>query len=239
MLMGALTRRAIADMEHGLIALVDELLDSNEAEDGGDLIDHFASAIPAEIIGNLLGVPHADRASLRHWSLAILGATNLIGNALVALQEFPGARTELLSKQELLTQYLPGLEAYFSSVIDEFLRFESSNQLGNRRALKAARVGNIDIAAGSRLTQRIGAANRAPLVFERPDQLDFGRQSNRQYASGFGIHQCAGMNWRGWKAALRLGRFLQRFPRFQLNASPVRDGRARFRRVLSAPFTLR
>ena len=39
-----------------------------------DLIEDFAAAIPVEIIGNLLGVPHADRGPLRGWSLAILGA---------------------------------------------------------------------------------------------------------------------------------------------------------------------
>ena len=74
LIMGALTRRAIADMEPGLIALVDSLLDRIEAQGGGDLIEDFASAIPVEIIGNLLGVPHADRGPLRDWSLAILGA---------------------------------------------------------------------------------------------------------------------------------------------------------------------
>ena len=74
LIMGALTRRAIADMEPGLVQLVDGLLDSLQERGGGDLIEDFASAIPVEIIGNLLGVPHADRGPLRGWSLAILGA---------------------------------------------------------------------------------------------------------------------------------------------------------------------
>jgi len=39
-----------------------------------DLIEDFAAAIPIEVIGNLLGVPHQERGSLRAWSLAILGA---------------------------------------------------------------------------------------------------------------------------------------------------------------------
>ena len=61
-------------MEPGLVALVDRLLDRAAAKGGVDLIEDFASAIPVEIIGNLLGVPHADRGPLRDWSLAILGA---------------------------------------------------------------------------------------------------------------------------------------------------------------------
>src|SRR3954447_11334985 len=74
LIMGALTRRAISDLEAGLVVLVDGLLDTIEQQGGGDLIADFASAIPVEIIGNLLGVPHADRGPLRGWSLAILGA---------------------------------------------------------------------------------------------------------------------------------------------------------------------
>jgi cytochrome P450 len=315
LMMGALTRRAIADMEPGLITLVDGLLDAIEAKGGGDLIEDFASAIPVEIIGNLLGVPHADRAPLRLWSLAILGAlepvlttdqeaqgnqsvieftdylgtliasrrkdpgdpdrdvltrlmgleqqgeqltesellqncvfilnaghettTNLIGNALVALQEVPEARTSLLLKQELLAQDARGLEAYFSLVIDEFLRFESSNQLGNRRALKATRISNMDIAEGSLLTLCIGAANRDPSMFERPNALDFERPNNRHLAFGLGIHQCAGMSLARLEGRIAVGSFLQRFPNFQLNAAPVRGGRARFRGFLSAPFSVR
>src|SRR5258708_216206 len=71
---GALTARAIAAMEPGLIRLVDGLLDAAAARGRIDLIGEFASAIPVEIIGNLLDVPHAEREPLRDWSLAILGA---------------------------------------------------------------------------------------------------------------------------------------------------------------------
>jgi cytochrome P450 len=72
---GALMPRALAAMEPGLVALVDRLLDAMAERDGeADLIEHYAAAIPIEVIGNLLAVPHEEREPLRGWSLAILGA---------------------------------------------------------------------------------------------------------------------------------------------------------------------
>ncbi|MDI1274621.1 cytochrome P450 [Polaromonas sp.] len=312
LIMGALTRRAITDMEPGLVTLVDSLLDAIEARGGGDLIEDFASAIPVEIIGNLLGVPHADRGPLRDWSLTILGAlepkltpeqealgnhsvseftaylqtlvaerrrrpgdpehdvltrliqgeeageklsetellqncvfilnaghettTNLIGNALVALQEWPAAREHLLSKVKLPAQSPQGLEPDLAVEIDEFLRFESSNQLGNRRALKACQVGGVDLPEGALLTLCIGAANRDPAQFEHPEQLDLTRENNRHLAFGFGIHQCAGLSLARLEGRIAVGRFLQRFPDYRLTAAPTRGGRARFRGFLNAPF---
>lgn len=314
LIMGALTRRAIADMEPGLITLVDGLLDAIAAQGGGDLIEDFASAIPVEIIGNLLGVPHADRSPLRDWSLAILGAlepkltpeqevlgnrsvseftaylktlvaerrkqpgdpehdvltrliqgedagqglsetellqncvfilnaghettTNLIGNALVALQEWPAAKAQLLSKVKLPTQAGQGLEADLTVEIDEFLRFESSNQLSNRRAVKACTVGGVDLPEGTLLTLCIGAANRDPAQFANPEQLDLGRENNRHLAFGFGIHQCAGLSLARLEGRIAVGRFLQRFPDYVLSAAPTRGGRARFRGFLKAPFSV-
>src|SRR5271165_3575248 len=74
LIMGALSPRAIAEMEPALIALVDRLLDAIAAKGSFELIQDFASAIPVEVIGNLLDVPHDEREPLRDWSLAILGA---------------------------------------------------------------------------------------------------------------------------------------------------------------------
>jgi len=74
LIMGALNQRAIARIEGGLVTLVDGLLDRMAEKRRIDLIDDFATEIPIEVIGNLLGVPRAERGPLRGWSIAILSA---------------------------------------------------------------------------------------------------------------------------------------------------------------------
>ncbi len=74
LIMGALSPKAIAQLQPALIGLVDRLLDAMQARAQCDLVEDFAAAIPIEVIGNLLGVPRAEREPLRGWSLAILGA---------------------------------------------------------------------------------------------------------------------------------------------------------------------
>src|SRR6478736_9396815 len=61
LIMGALSPRAIAEMEPDLVALVDRLLDTLAAKGDVELIGDFASAIPIQVIGNLLDVPHEER----------------------------------------------------------------------------------------------------------------------------------------------------------------------------------
>jgi cytochrome P450 len=300
LILGALTPRAIESMEPGLIALVDGLLDAMAGKGEVDLIEDYASAIPIEIIGNLLGVPRDERGPLRGWSLAILGAlepvigaqaadrgnravaefldylevlvtqrtahpgdperdvltrliqgeadgerlthkellhqcvfllnaghettTNLIGNALHALTEWPEERARLIADPS-------GMK----TAVEEFLRFESSNQLGNRLCTRAASVGGVTLAAGTPITLCIGAANRDPDQFPEPDRLDVGRAPNRHLAFGSGPHQCAGMHLARLEGKVAIGRFLERFPRYRLSGEPTRGGRARFRGFLALP----
>jgi len=304
LIMGALTPRAIAGMEPALIRLVDGLLD--RMQDRGplaDLIEDYAAAIPVEVIGNLLGVPHEERGPLREWSLAILGAlepvlspdaeargnhavatflhylrdlvsrrraapgdprtdvltrlfqgecsgerltehellhtcifllnaghettTNLIGNGLELLLRFPAERRRLLAE--------PGL---IRTAVEEFLRYESSNQLGNRRVATEVEVGGVMLPAGTFLHLCIGAANRDPEQFPDPDRLDIGRQPNRHLAFGGGPHQCAGLALARLEGQVAIGRFLARFPDYAAAGAPLRGGRVRFRGFLSLPVRL-
>jgi cytochrome P450 len=300
LIMGALSPRAIAEMEPDLIALVDRLLDALANKDHVELIEDFASAIPVQVIGNLLDVPKGEREPLRDWSLAILGAlepvisaeafargnkavkdflayleilverrrakpgnperdvltrliqgedngerltakellhncifllnaghettTNLIGNGLVALLDYPEQKQRLIENPALI-----------KTAIEEMLRFESSNQLGNRMTVEQVELSGITLPAGTPVTLCIGAANRDDRHFADPENLDIGRTPNRHLAFATGAHQCAGMALARLEGAIAISRFLARFPNYALNGEPVRGGRVRFRGFLSVP----
>ena len=100
----------------------------------------------------------------------------------------------------------------------------------------ACEVGGVKLEEGALVTLCIGAANRDPAQFEAPDTLRLDRENNRHLAFGFGIHQCAGLSLARLEGRIAIGRFLARFPHYQLTASPTRGGRARFRGFLQAPF---
>src|SRR5438309_2233541 len=304
LIMGALSPRAIAGMEPDLVALVDRLLDAIAAKQSFEVIGDFASAIPIEVIGNLLDVPQDEREPLRDWSLAILGAlepvvapevfargnkavkdflaylkilverrrakpgnperdvltrliqgedngerltekellhncifllnaghettTNLIGNGLVAFSEHRGEKKRLIENPALI-----------KTAIEEILRFESSNQLGNRMTAEPVELGGIAMPPGTPVTLCIGAANRDPAQFADPERFDIGRTPNRHLAFGTGAHQCAGMALARLEGAVAISHFLARFPGYAIRSEPLRRGRARFRGYLSLPCAVR
>src|SRR6185437_1786245 len=106
------------------------------------------------------------------------------------------------------------------SAVEEFLRFESSNQLGNRRTTIDTRLGGLDLPAGTRLNLCIGAANRDPEQFEDPDRLDLSRKPNRHLAFGTGPHICAGVNLARLEGKVAISRFINRFPIIGRPGSP-------------------
>ncbi|HJQ57270.1 MAG TPA: cytochrome P450, partial [Vineibacter sp.] len=81
LLAAAFTPRALKALEPRIVAIVDQLLD--RAADAGrmDVIEDFAFALPVEVICDMLGVPRADRAPFRRYSLAILGALEPVVSA--------------------------------------------------------------------------------------------------------------------------------------------------------------
>lgn len=154
--------------------------------------------------------------------------TNLIGNGVHALLTHPGEMARLCAE--------PGL---INSAVEEFLRFESPVQLGNRVATEATTIGGVDIPAGAALTLCIGAANRDPDQYAEPDRLDVARNPRDHLAFGGGIHTCAGLSVARLEARIAIPALLDRLPGLRLDGDPVRDRRARFRGFLSIPVATR
>jgi len=154
--------------------------------------------------------------------------TNLIGNALEIFTRFPEERERLMEKPELM-----------KSAVEEALRFESSNQLGNRITTGDIELGGVLMPKGTLITIGIGAANRDPDVFPDPDRFDVARNPTRHLAFGSGIHMCAGMSLARLEGRIAIERFLKRFPDYRLDGAPTRSRRARFRGFTALPAQLR
>jgi hypothetical protein len=194
------------------------------------------STDPGEILSALLAAEDAgDRLTeveLLHQCIFLLNAghettTNLIANAVVSLLEHPAEHARLRAE--------PGL---LPSAVEEFLRYQSPNQLGNRRVVADAEVSGVTLPVGTLVTLGIGAANRDPAQFPDPDRLDLGRAPNRHLAFITGIHACAGMWLARMEGRVAIGRLVARFERMRAAGKAVRAPRARFRVVSAFPVTI-
>lgn len=154
--------------------------------------------------------------------------TNLVGSALWLLDRHRDQRARLLADPSLMR-----------FAVEEFLRYESSVQLGNRRATNACTIGGVALPAGALLTLCIAGANRDPEAFQAPDTLDVARQPNPHLGWAGGPHICAGISVARLEARIALQLFLARFPDYALAGPPERDLRARFRGFRTLPARLR
>ena len=121
------------------------------------------------------------------------------------------------------------------SAIEECLRLESPNQLGNRLVRERVTIGGVALEPGTYLTLCIGAANRDPEEFAQPDLFDIIRKPNRHLAFAAGAHACVGMGVARLEAQVALLRMLQKLPGLRLRGEGRRGARARFRGFVSLP----
>ena len=68
----AFTPRAISELEPFVRKTAIDCLDPLRAQGGGDFVEEFSAVLPMNVIMELLGVPAADRNTLRHWMDATL-----------------------------------------------------------------------------------------------------------------------------------------------------------------------
>lgn len=189
-------------------AAFDGWIDRRTAEPGDDLLSQL---IAAEDEGGRL-----SRTELRSMVALLMTAghettSGLLGNSVVALADRPDLRDRLAHD--------PSVAA---PAVEELLRFDSPVQNTDRIATEDIEIGGVTVKEGQTMLLAIGAANRDPEQFERPDQIDFDRPDCRSLSFGHGIHHCLGAALARAEARIVLPLVFDAFPDHEVQRDRVR-----------------
>jgi cytochrome P450 len=138
--------------------------------------------------------------------------SGLLSKGLVALLDHPDQADRLRNEPEIAT---PAME--------EIVRFDAPVQLvANRTSEEDIEVGGLfKLEARQPAWGMIGAANRDPKVYSRPDELILDRKEAAPLAYGGGIHYCIGASLARMEGNVVLPTLLRRFPDLALAGPPV------------------
>jgi cytochrome P450 len=118
--------------------------------------------------------------------------------------------------------------------VEETLRMESPAKVNFRVARRATSVGGVEVPAGTLVTVALGAANRDPRRFEKPDEFQLDRPNLRDHlAFGRGFHACPGAPLARLETRITLERFLERMN--DLRVSETHHGPPHARRYHKVP----
>ncbi|WP_419753826.1 cytochrome P450 [Geodermatophilus sp. CPCC 206100] len=166
--------------------------------------------------------------------MLLLGAgfettVNLLGNAVVLLDRHPDQWRALAADP-----------AGWPLAVEEVLRHDSPVQITGRTVRTDTVLAGQPLAAGSRVTLLLGAANRDPGVFSDPARFDVTRGNARDHlAFSAGIHYCVGAGLARLEGVVGLRALTERFPDLRVAGRPVRRDLHTLRGFARVPVTLR
>jgi len=181
-----------------LIAVLHRVFEARRREPRDDLV---SGLVQAGEQGDVLSEAELDSLCLLLLVAGNETTTNLIGNGTLTLLREPAQRRALLDGPEAARR-----------AVEELLRFESPIQTTDRVASEDLEIDGRRVTKGTMVGILLGAANRDPAVFARPDALDLSREENPHVAFGHGIHFCLGAQLARLEGRLALCGLFERFP---------------------------
>jgi len=137
--------------------------------------------------------------------------TDLIGNGVKALIDFPEQADKLRHRPEL-----------WPNAIEELLRYDSPVTNSGRIASRDLEIGGVEIGTGETLSVSLAAANRDPAVYPDPDAFDVEREDTHHHAFGGGRHFCLGAHLARLEAQEVFRALLDRFARMRVGEAGFR-----------------
>lgn len=153
---------------------------------------------------------------------------NIVGNGMNALFAHPADMARLRDDPGIVT-----------TAFEELMRFDPPVQLAGRVAVADIEVDGAVIRKGQMAGILLGAANRDPAAFDRPDELDLTRWPNRHLGFSRGIHFCLGAPLARLSGEMMLAAMVSRFPGLHLAGEAKRRNNVHVRGFESMPVAFR
>ncbi len=152
--------------------------------------------------------------TLRFTSLLLVAGnettTNLMGNIIVALRDFP----EVVARAVATPSVIPAL-------VEEGLRRDGPVHMLFREATRDLELAGVKIPKGSFVMPMLASANRDEAQFPDPERFDLDRDTRSHVALGQGVHFCLGASLARLEARVGFEELFKRISGFRILDSEV------------------
>ncbi|GCE21650.1 cytochrome P450 [Dictyobacter kobayashii] len=163
--------------------------------------DLISQLLVAEVAGKRFNEEQLVGFCFLFWAAGYETTVNLLGNAILCLDEYPRDAERLRREPDL-----------WSTAIEEILRYSPPLLGVTRRTTGEVMVGGKQIPAGQSIRVWIASANRDAELFPYPDHFNIQRTPNPHLTFGRGIHSCLGAPLARLEASTALPMLWQQFP---------------------------
>ncbi|MEM9466725.1 MAG: cytochrome P450 [Actinomycetota bacterium] len=209
------------DATMALLGFAGELMEIKKTEPGEDLITDLVEVgedvvSAGWIVGFVFTMVTGGNDTM----------TGMLGGSAELLTERRDQRQLLIEQPELLT-----------GAVEELLRLTSPVQNLARTTTRDIEIEDVTIRAGEKVLLLYGSANRDEREFgDDAGELDVQRDIDKMLSLGYGAHHCLGAAAARLQARVAIGRLLERFPDFAVDAAAGRFAPGPFvRRYESLP----
>jgi 4-methoxybenzoate monooxygenase (O-demethylating) len=152
---------------------------------------------------------------------------NGLGAAIYCLARFPD-QWQLLRDNPTLAR----------NAFEEAVRFESPVQTFFRTTAREVELGGAPVGEGEKVLMFLGAANRDPRRWDKPDSYDINRRTSGHVGFGSGIHMCVGQLVARLEGEVMLSALARRVAKIEITGEPKRRFNNTLRGLDSLPVTI-
>ena len=162
------------------------------------------------------------------FSAGVDTTVNGIGAAVYCLARFPDQWAKLHADPSLAR-----------AAFEEAVRFESPVQTFFRTTTRPVEIGGVPVGEGRKVLMFLGAANRDPRRWERPDEYDISRRASGHVGFGNGVHMCVGQILARLEGEVLLAAMARKVASIEITGPVKRRYNNTLRGLASLPVTVR